>query len=164
MNSDVNEAEFEGFVQAIRHWLRREAYDICGDWHEADDLVQMALCKVYQRWDRLDRRTELGAYARRVVVRSFLTERRRSRWRHEVATLVAADAVLAPGSHTAVDDRALLLPALQRLGARQRAVVTLRFLRDFSVEQTAQALGCSTGTVTSQTVRALETLRRDLQI
>lgn len=164
MTSDVDEVEFETFVQAIRGWLRWEAYEICGDWHEADDLVQVALCKVYQRWNWLDRRAELGAYARRVVVRSFLTERRRQRWRREVQGLGATDAVQAPGSHTAVDDRAMLLPALRRLGPRQRAVVTLRFLCDLSVHQTARALGCAAGTVTSQTLRALESLRRDLQV
>ncbi|MFI7209395.1 MULTISPECIES: SigE family RNA polymerase sigma factor [Micromonospora] len=162
MASDVNEVEFEAFVQATRSWLHREAYQICGDWHEADDLVQVALCKVYQHWDRLDRRASLGAYARRVVLRDYLTERRRSRWRCEVVTLVAVDAVSSPGSHTSVDDRETLLPALRRLGPRQRSVVTLRFLRDLSVEQTARELGCAPATVTSQTVRALDALRRDL--
>lgn len=44
--------------------------------HEADDLLQMALWTVYQHWSRLDRRSQLGAYARRVLLRSFLTERR----------------------------------------------------------------------------------------
>jgi len=39
MATDSNEVEFEAFVQAIRSWLRREAYHICGDWYEADDLV-----------------------------------------------------------------------------------------------------------------------------
>ncbi|MDG4790216.1 SigE family RNA polymerase sigma factor [Micromonospora sp. WMMD1102] len=163
MESDVNDVEFEAFVQAMRSWLRREAYHICGDWHEADDLVQVALCTVYQRWDRLDRRAELGAYVRRVVLRRYLSERRRLRWRYEVPTLLAADAVSSPGSHTAVDDREMLLPALRRLGPRQRAVVTLRFLCDLSVEQTARALGCASGTITSQTVRALDALRRDLR-
>ena len=164
ITGDEPNAECEAVVLAIRRWLRQEAYVICGNWHEADDLVQIALYKVYQRWGQLSRRAELGAYARHVLVRSFLTERRRAHWRREVATLVAADAVMTPSSLTAVDHRAMLLPALRRLGPRQRAVITLRYLRDLSVEQTAQALGCTPGTVTSQTVRALETLRRDMQI
>lgn len=164
MTNEVDKVEFERFVRSIQHWLRREAYYICGDWYEAEDLVQAALLKVYQRWNRLDRRTGLGAYAHRVVVRNFLTERRRPRWRHESTTMpiTATDIVLAPASHTAVDDRLSLLPMLQRLGPRQRAVLTLRFFCDLSVTQTAQALGCTTGTVTSQTARALEALRRDL--
>jgi RNA polymerase sigma factor (sigma-70 family) len=55
-----------------------------------------------------------------------------------------------------------LADAMRRLGPRQRAVVILRFWADLSVEQTAAALGCSTGTVTSQTHRALLTLRHTL--
>ncbi|RQX19118.1 SigE family RNA polymerase sigma factor [Micromonospora ureilytica] len=165
MTNGVDEVEFEGFVRSIQYWLRREAYDICGDWYEAEDLVQATLFSVYQRWNRLDRRTGLGAYAHRVLVRTFLTERRRPRWRHESTTMsiTATDILLAPASHTAVDDRRSLLPVLQRLGPRQRAVIALRFFGDLSVTQTAQVLGCTTGTVTSQTVRALKALRRDLE-
>ncbi|WFE40923.1 sigma factor [Micromonospora sp. WMMD998] len=61
MTNGIDEVEFEGFVRSIQYWLRREAYDICGDWHEAEDLVQATLFRVYQRWSRLDRRAGLGA-------------------------------------------------------------------------------------------------------
>ena len=54
MTNDVDEVEFEGFVRSIQYWLRREAYDICGDWYEAEDLVQATLFSVYQRWNRFD--------------------------------------------------------------------------------------------------------------
>ncbi|KAB1922060.1 SigE family RNA polymerase sigma factor [Micromonospora sp. ALFpr18c] len=158
----VNEVEFEAFVQASRAWLRHEAYYICGDWHVADDLVQVALCKLYQRWDRLSRRAALGAYARRVILRSYLSERRRLRWRCEVVALATVDIVSSEDPQSAVDDRQMLLKALRRLGPRQRSVVMLRFLDDLSVEQTARALGCAPATVTSQTARALSALRRAL--
>jgi RNA polymerase sigma factor (sigma-70 family) len=59
----------------------------------------------------------------------------------------------------AVDDRITILAHLAKLPKRRRAVVVLRFYCDMSVEQTAQILGCSTGTVKSQTARALDTLR-----
>lgn len=162
--NEVAESEFEEFARMIRRWLRREAFDICGDWHEADDLVQVTLWKMYQRWDRLDRRAGLGGYTRRVLVHCFLTERRRPRWRQEVTGLIQTEAHLVSGFQTAVEDRMVLLPALQRLGPRQRAVMTLRYLCDLSVEQTARELGCKPGTVTSQTVRALDALRHHLQI
>jgi RNA polymerase sigma factor (sigma-70 family) len=56
----------------------------------------------------------------------------------------------------------LLLPAVMDLPVRQRAVLVLRYFQDLSVEQTADALGCSTGTVKSQTHHALNKLREAL--
>jgi len=48
---------------------------------------------------------------------------------------------------------------LNGLPPRRRAVLVLRYVCDLSIEQTARALGCSTGTVKSQSARALATLR-----
>jgi RNA polymerase sigma factor (sigma-70 family) len=58
-----------------------------------------------------------------------------------------------------VVDRAQLLDLLDLLPPRRRAAVVLRLYLDLSVEETAEILGCSTGTVKSQTARGLETLR-----
>ncbi|MGW1062074.1 SigE family RNA polymerase sigma factor [Micromonospora sp. NBC_01412] len=160
--NDLAVSEFELFARRLRGWLRREAYHICGDWHEADDLVQMALWKMHRQWPSLAKGAGLGAYARRIVVRDFLTERRHSRWRREVLMLAPADAGPSFEQSDGTEDRAVLVQALRRLGPRQRAVLTLRFLADLSVQQTARRLGCTPGTVTSQTVRALAALRQDL--
>jgi RNA polymerase sigma factor (sigma-70 family) len=61
-----------------------------------------------------------------------------------------------------VADRDELLRAAQQLPPGQRAVLVLRYFDDLSVADTAAALGCSTGTVKSQTARALERLRAAL--
>jgi RNA polymerase sigma factor (sigma-70 family) len=61
-----------------------------------------------------------------------------------------------------VEDRLVVWQAMSVLGARQRAVLVLRFWHDLSVEETAVALGCSTGTVKSQSARGLATLRQRL--
>lgn len=62
-------------------------------------------------------------------------------------------------SDTSVDDRLILQRALGRIPRRQRAVLILRYWEDISIEDVAEALGCSTGTVKSQSARGLQALR-----
>jgi DNA-directed RNA polymerase specialized sigma24 family protein len=52
--------------------------------------------------------------------------------------------------------------AVAALPARQRATLVLRFYCDLNVDQSAEILGCSPGTVKSQTARALDAVRRAL--
>ncbi|GAA3456593.1 sigma-70 family RNA polymerase sigma factor [Dactylosporangium matsuzakiense] len=59
----------------------------------------------------------------------------------------------------AIVDRLPVQDLLNRLPPRRRAVLVLRYCCDLSIEQTARALGCSPGTVKSQSARALATLR-----
>jgi RNA polymerase sigma factor (sigma-70 family) len=61
-----------------------------------------------------------------------------------------------------VADREVIVRALATLPTRQRQVVVLRFVEDLSIEQTANLLGFSTGTVKSHTSRALARLREIL--
>ena len=56
-------------------------------------------------------------------------------------------------------DRESLARLLKALGPKQRAVLVLRFYLDYSVEETADILRISAGTVKSQSARGLETLR-----
>jgi RNA polymerase sigma-70 factor (sigma-E family) len=152
--------DFASYYNARAEHLRTTAYLLCGDWHLAQDLVQLTFTKLYRVWRRIERHQTLDQYARRVLLRSFLDERRRP-WRREVPTEVvepmpAAAAVGSP------DDRIVLKAALADLAPRQRAVVVLRFWADLPVEEVAAALGCSTGTVKSQTSDGLANLRRAL--
>ena len=98
------------------------------------------------------------AYVRRMLLRAWLDERRRP-WRRERATSVLPERA-APTVDTT--NRLAILALLAELPARRRAVLILRYFCDLSVEETADALGCSAGTVKSQTARALDTLRARL--
>ena len=135
--------------------LRRTAYLLCGDWHQADDLVQAALVKLYVAWPRIRQSETPDGYTHRILVRCYLDERRRP-WRRESPVETIDDGAAVTGS---ADDLLDLRAALARLPRRQRATLLLRFWLDASVAQTADALGCSEGTVKSQTARALNTLR-----
>jgi RNA polymerase sigma-70 factor (sigma-E family) len=153
------EAEFTDYVQARLPWLRRVAYLLCQDWQGADDLVQVAITRLYTHWGRARGAMSVDGYARMILVRTFLAERR-SAWARRV-TLSAGYPDLpdfAADHETRLDVRA----ALVRLPPRQRATLVLRFYCDLPVEETARELGCTPGTVKSQTAKALSTLRRTL--
>jgi RNA polymerase sigma-70 factor (sigma-E family) len=151
--------DFVAFYTARADHLRKTAYLLCGDWHLAEDLTQIAVTKLYQAWHRIDRHDTLDQYARRVLLRAFLDERRRP-WRREFATLPESAALDgAVSDRTGVDDRLIQRTALLRIPKGQRAVLVMRFWADLSVEQVAAILGCSTGSVKSQTSHGLAKLR-----
>lgn len=137
--------------------MRASAYLLCGDWHRAEDLVQAAFVKLYLAWNRLEGHDKLDVYTRKVLVRTFLDERKAGWFRRTRVVDEPPDPTIGPD--TSIDDRLMLVKALRRLPPRQRATLILRYWEDLSVEETAQSLGCSTGTVKSQAARGLEALR-----
>lgn len=153
-------AEFSRYFAARAHALRNTAYLLCGDWHRAEDITQAALLKLYVAWPRLARRDALDSYARRVVLRTFLAENRRSWRKREQLTGDLPDQPQAGQDDPA--RRLLLVDALAAVPPRQRAVLVLRYWNDLSVEETAAELRCSVGTVKSQAARGLATLRNRL--
>jgi RNA polymerase sigma-70 factor (sigma-E family) len=153
--SQDDELAFRSYATSHRSALRRTAYLLCGDWHHADDLVQATFVKLYVAWPRIRIADQPQAYVRRTLVRCFLDERRRP-WRRESPAEILDDQAAA---ERPADELLDLRAALGRLPRRQRATLLLRFWVDASVAETADALGCSEGTVKSQTARALTTLR-----
>jgi RNA polymerase sigma-70 factor (sigma-E family) len=139
--------------------LRNSAYLLCGDWDRGDDLVQRVLESLYIHWSRARQADNIDAYVQTMLVNRFLDDRR-SGWARRVRLTgenVAPESSIVPESDPNL--RLDVRSALSTLPPRQRAVVVLRFLLDLSVEQTAQALGFSTGTVKSHTARAVARLR-----
>jgi RNA polymerase sigma-70 factor (sigma-E family) len=152
--------QFRSYVAANRGQLLRTATFLAsGDRHGAEDLVQTALMRLYVAWPRVRAET-IDAYARKSLLNALIDDRRRAFSRHERAH--------ARVPETAVDDQpttdpeAAVFSALAALPPRMRAAVVLRHLVELSVAETADALGCSEGTVKSQTARALDQLRASL--
>jgi RNA polymerase sigma-70 factor (sigma-E family) len=154
------ESEFTEYVTGRSAALGRTAHLLCGDWHKAEDLVQSVLVRLYAVWPRLRDRNALDAYVRKMLVRSYLNERRRP-WRREQPTDETPE-VATSGGFGGVESRMVLLGALAALPPRQRAVVVLRYWEDYSLEDAATALGVSVGTVKSQAARGLASLRTHL--
>ncbi|NUS55879.1 MAG: SigE family RNA polymerase sigma factor [Streptomycetaceae bacterium] len=154
--------EFTEYAVARQSHLLRTAYLLCGDWHTAQDLTQTALFNLCKAWQRARRADSVDAYAQKTLINAFIRGQRRSRREREVrAAAFAGRDRLADDGHDPdrPENRLALLSALDRLGSRARAVVVLRYWEDLSVEATAAVLGCSTGTVKSQSSRALARLR-----
>ena len=158
MTSD-EEREFGDYVVARSRRLREFAYLLCGDWHEAEDAVQTALTKLFLAWRRVRDRDAMDPYVRRIIVRVIVDQRRLARFRREASWADPPDGRPVDDPADATPERLAVLRALAGVAPRQRAVLVLRFWEDQSVEQVAELLGCSTGTVKSQTARGLQTLR-----
>ena len=155
-----SEREYVEFVTARFAAAKRLAYLLSGDPHRADDLVQQIFTALYVRWRRVRTVDNLDAYLRRMLVRGFLSERRRAWWSRVDLTGSVPDRLGPAGPD--LEDRVLLRTALGRVPRRQRAVLVLRFICDLPVAEVAQLLGCSEGTVKSQTTHGLAALRRAL--
>lgn len=155
------DADFVAYYEARAAAVRRTAYVLCGDWHLAEDLTQTAFTKLYQAWHRLERYEALDGYIRQTLLRAFLDDRRRP-WRREYATMPQSSVFDVPVADHHADEREILLAALARIPKRRRAVIVLRYWEDLPVDEVAQLLDCSPGTVRSQASRGLADLRAAL--
>lgn len=149
------------FVEARQATLRRIAYAVCRDDARAEDVLQEALVKLYLAWSRVQGTGREEAYARRIIVNADLDQRRRP-W-HRRRSAVPVELLDEPArTGPATEDRMELLAEVRALPAMQRRTVVLRYWLGMSVEETAEELSISTGTVKSHASRGLATLRERL--
>jgi RNA polymerase sigma-70 factor (sigma-E family) len=156
---DGTPADFSRFVASRWRALARTAYLLTGDFHEAEDLVQTTLARVYPHWHRVRPETA-EHYVRRALVNNSRSRHRKRRVVHLLLPFLPESLGAEHGAAPrAGEDRDVLIDALADLPERQRAVVVLRYWEDLSAEEVALAMGCSVGTVKSQASRALAKLR-----
>lgn len=152
------DADFTAYLQARQARLLRTAYLLTGDQHQAEDLLQTSLAKLYLAWTRVHDRESVDAYVRRIMVNEHNSLWRRAWRRREHPT----DAVPEPPTALPTYDDgtgAALWAAVQTLPRKARAVLVLRYYEELTEAETAEVLGIAVGTVKSQTSRALATLR-----
>lgn len=149
------QAEFAEFASTHTRQLLKAGWLLTGDWHLAQDLVQETLVRMYGAWRRPTGIDNPAAYAQTVLVRTYLSlRRRRMFWERPTEVL--------PEQPARDDDPALRLTleaALARLTPVDRSVVVLRYLYDRSVEQVAEDLGRSPAAIRTMSRRALERMR-----
>jgi len=158
MDTDA-EREFRDYVAARQDALLRIAMVLTGHREDAEDLLQASLTKLALRWPALQRQGSPDAYVRKILYHQHISRWRMTRNRKEYAT---AELPERGSSGDLAGESALriaLAQALDRLSSKQRAVLVLRYYEDLPETDAAAILGCSVGTVRSQTHRALGRLR-----
>ncbi|MDG4823835.1 SigE family RNA polymerase sigma factor [Asanoa sp. WMMD1127] len=149
---------FRDYVAARLTGLSRAAYLLTGDRHLAEDLVQQALIQVASRWEKISAAGDPDPYVRRVLYHQHVSWWRRRRLVDQPHAAPPERAV-ADQAVSDKDTELTVRQALRRLTPRQRAVLVLRYFEDLTEAQTAEVLGCSVGTVKSNTRDALARLR-----
>jgi RNA polymerase sigma-70 factor (sigma-E family) len=157
----VHDADFASFVIEKKPALVRTAYLLCGDWHQAEDLVQNVLVRLYPKWRRVSEAGDPTNYVKRSLLNAVVDERRRP-WRrerpvaaHPESSGLSVNDVTDSGGHA--------MQALQSVPLRQRTVIVLRYLEGMSVAEVAVELRISEGTVKSQAARGLAAMRSALE-
>lgn len=126
--------------------LTRYAYLICGSRDDAADLVQDALVKTFSRLRNGFSVASAEAYVRRAILNSFLDGgRRRTRWRKVAPLVLVPD--IEESAAASTDSRIDMRGELMKLSPRERACLVLRYYEDLKVDDIAEWLDISPGTV-----------------
>ncbi len=149
---------FREFVVARGAALSRSAYLLTGDHHLAEELLQTALARCAGHWRRIAS-GDPEAYVRRTMINERTSRWRRRRYEVPTNQIPTGYGSVVPDVADRVVRQVTIMAALAHLPARQRAVVVLRFFDDMSEAAVARVLGCSVGTVKSQSHAAIKRLR-----
>ena len=153
------EVEFTAFVDEYGDRLTRFAHLLVGNPHDAEDLLQAALLKVFRRWSSAS--AAPLAYSKTALV-NLAKDGYRSRPRMPLPQADVTVDTVEPDIAEAIAAQARIESLLAELPPRQRVTVVLRVLDGHSTDETAALMSCSTGTVKSNLARGLERLRDSL--
>jgi RNA polymerase sigma-70 factor (sigma-E family) len=134
--------------------LVRLAYLLTSDPDVAEDLVQEAFVRTWKAWGKLRDKEAAPFYLRRAVVNLAKSSLRRRRVERRPMESRPAE----PDPSIRVD----LIRAVRTLPPRQRACIVMKYYADMSEADIASTLGISSGTVKSQTHKALKKLELGL--
>jgi RNA polymerase sigma-70 factor, ECF subfamily len=147
-------AGFDAFYAATSRRVLQHAYAVCGDAGEAQDIVQEAYARAWQRWPRISEYDNPEAWVRTVAWRLAANRLRNLRRRMVAMTRMGT----RPPAGEPSPDGVAIAAALRHLPMRQRHAVVLHYLCDLPVADVAVATGAPVGTVKVWLSRARTTL------
>jgi RNA polymerase sigma factor (sigma-70 family) len=152
---------FAVLVKRYERPVRAVALDVLGDYHSATDASQDAFVRAYERLAGLRKPEAFGPWLMKITRRCALDSARRRPKETRLEMKIAA-AIENPDGQLA-EDKQRLLAAVVKLPEAEKQVVMLRYFGDNSVNDVAEMVGRSVGTVTKQLSRARIRLRRMLE-
>jgi RNA polymerase sigma factor (sigma-70 family) len=150
---------FEAFFDAHHLRLLRALYLLTGSRAAAEDVLQDAFLKVWQRWERVQKMDDPVGY---LYTTGLNTARSRRRRRLLEAKHVASSSVGRDEIRDA-DRRAVLVRAMASLPIRQRAAIVLTAFLGYTAEEAAPMLGVRAVTVRSLAFQGRSALRTQLE-
>jgi RNA polymerase sigma-70 factor (ECF subfamily) len=153
----------DAFVAAIPH-LRAFALSLCRDEQRADDLVQEALVKGWQKRESFEQGTNLKAWLFTILRNNYFSDLRR---KSQMPVEANGDFVERLSEHPAQSghlDLQDFVAALGTLEPTQREALILVGAEGFTYEEAAQICGCPVGTIRSRVNRARRRLVDLLQV
>jgi RNA polymerase sigma-70 factor (sigma-E family) len=139
----------------------RLAFLLTGDRALAEDLVQDAFARLVGHLRHLREPNAFWTYLRRTIVNLASSHFRHRRVERAYLERMAAAPSPVTNDNDELDET--MHRVLLGLPQRQRAAIVLRFYEDLTDVQTADVLGCSSGTIRSLVSRGMKTLREELE-
>ena len=161
---------FWALCEPLQPQLVRQALVLCRDELQAQDLAQETFIAAWKSIHRFNHQCQFATWLCSILFHKHRSALRRSRWLKLFSNLAGPDQAAAerivddaptPDHAVQISERShQILLALERLPAKQREVVFLRFYADETLDGIAAAMNSSAGTVKSRLFHALENLRQ----
>ena len=157
---DATDVAFAAWYRDEIGSLRTLAAALTGSGESGADLADEAMLRAYRAWERVALLDRPGAWARRVVINLAIDVHRRAvRERRALGRIRLVEASVALESP---DDE--FWSAVRALPRVQRSAVALFYVDDLSIDEIAEVLSLSTGTVKKALFQARRALARVLQL
>ena len=153
---------FEAFFENQHARLLRALYLLCGDAGEAEDLMQDAFLKVWERWDRVARMDDPEGYLFRTAMNLWRSRGRRAL--RAARRLVLLRRAESHDPTSVVDDHDQVMRALAELTPRQRAATVMTELLGYAPTEAARVLGVRPSTVRALTTQGRAAMKRHLEM
>ena len=149
-------ARFDTFFQEEHERLFKALYFVTGNRHDAEELMQEAFLRLWERWHEIERIDDPTAYLFRVSLNAFRSRRRRA----ATALRRVSPMVEVRDEFTDAEMRADVRRLLLGCTPRQRAALVLVDLLGYPSEQAARILGVRPSTVRALATQGRQSIRR----